>query len=108
RIRQRTPIRLVAFATPIEKRFIMTEGVTAAQSKLVLVTGATGKRGGACVEALLTRGHKVRALTRNSASPAANRLRERGVDIVLGDFSDRDSLMRCTRRRRCLCDEYTL
>ena len=51
-----------------------------AQSKLVLVTGATGKQGGACVEALLTRGHQVRALTRNSASPAANRLRERGVE----------------------------
>jgi uncharacterized protein YbjT (DUF2867 family) len=42
-----------------------------AQSKLVLVTGATGKQRGACVEALLTRGHRVRALTRNSASPAA-------------------------------------
>jgi uncharacterized protein YbjT (DUF2867 family) len=58
-----------------------------AQSKLVLVTGATGKQGGACVEALLTQGHQVRALTRNSASPAANRLRERGVEItdIAGD-----------------------
>jgi uncharacterized protein YbjT (DUF2867 family) len=68
-----------------------------AQSKLVLVTGATGKQGGACVEALLIRGHQVRALTRNSASPAANRLRERGVEITVGDFSDRDSLMRAAR-----------
>ena len=68
-----------------------------AQSKLVLVTGATGKQGGACVEALLTRWHQVRALTRNSASPAANRLRERGVEITVGDFSDRDSLMRAAR-----------
>jgi uncharacterized protein YbjT (DUF2867 family) len=68
-----------------------------AQSKLVLVTGATGKQGGACVEALLTRGHQVRAVTRNSASPAANRLRERGVEITVGDFSDRDSLMRAAR-----------
>ena len=56
------------------------------QSKLVLVTGATGNQGGACVEALLTRGHQVRALTRNSASPAAKRLRERGVEIAVGDF----------------------
>jgi uncharacterized protein YbjT (DUF2867 family) len=80
---------------PLERRFIMTASkVTAAQSKLVLVTGATGKQGGACVEALLNRGHKVRALTRNSASSAANRLRERGVDIVVGDFTDRDSLVR--------------
>src|SRR5437762_1786984 len=65
-----------------------------AQSKLVLVTGATGKQGGAVVEALLTRGHQVRALTRNSASPAANRLREQGVEIAVGDFSDSASLLR--------------
>src|ERR1700758_3388004 len=67
------------------------------QSKLVLVTGATGNQGGACVEALLTRGHQVRALTRNSASPAAERLRERGVQIAVGDFTDRDSLVRAAR-----------
>ena len=64
------------------------------QSKLVLVTGATGNQGGACVEALLKKGHQVRALTRNPASPAANRLRERGVEVAVGDFTDRDSLVR--------------
>src|SRR5258708_4268575 len=68
-----------------------------AQSKLVLVSGATGKQGGAVVEALLTRGHQVRALTRNSDSPAANRLRERGVEIAVGDFTDHDSLVRAAR-----------
>lgn len=67
------------------------------QSKLVLVTGATGNQGGAVVQALLTRGHQVRALTRNSASPAANRLREQGVEIAVGDFSDHDSLVRAAR-----------
>src|SRR6266404_5894839 len=67
------------------------------QSKLVLVTGATGNQGGACVDALLTRGHQVRALTRNSASPAAKRLREQGVEIVVGDFTDHDSLVRAAR-----------
>ena len=64
------------------------------QSKLVLVTGATGNQGGSVVQALLTRGQKVRALTRNSASPAANRLRQQGVDIAVGDFTDHDSLVR--------------
>src|SRR5712675_1805187 len=63
------------------------------QSKLVLATGATGNQGGACVDALLTRGHQVRALTRNSASPAAKRLREQGVEIV----ADHDSLVRAAR-----------
>jgi len=67
------------------------------QSKLVLVTGATGKQGGAVVEALLTRGHQVRALTRNAASPAANRLRQQGVEIAVGDFTDHDSLVRAIR-----------
>jgi uncharacterized protein YbjT (DUF2867 family) len=67
------------------------------QSKLVLVTGATGKQGGACVEALLKGGHRVRALTRNPASPAANRLRERGAEIAVGDFADHDSLVRAAR-----------
>ena len=63
----------------------------------VLVTGATGNQGGAVVQALLNRGHQVRALTRNSASPAANRLREQGVEIAVGDFSDQDSLVRAAR-----------
>src|SRR5580704_17502618 len=67
------------------------------QPKLVLVTGATGKQGGAVVEALLIRGHQVRALTRNSASSAANRLREQGVEIAVGDFTDHDSLVRAAR-----------
>src|SRR5271166_48686 len=67
------------------------------QSKLVLVAGATGKQGGAVVEALLRRGHQVRALTRNSASSAANRLRQQRVEIGVGDFADHDSLMRAMR-----------
>ena len=67
------------------------------KSKLVLVSGATGKQGGACVEALLTHEHQVRALTRNSASPAAKRLLEQGVEIAVGDFTDRDSLVRAVR-----------
>jgi uncharacterized protein YbjT (DUF2867 family) len=68
-----------------------------AKSKLVLVTGATGKQGGAVVEALLSRGHQVRALTRDSGSPAANRLRERGVELAVGNFTDHDSLVRAAR-----------
>jgi uncharacterized protein YbjT (DUF2867 family) len=67
------------------------------QSKVVLVTGATGKQGGAVVEALLTRGHQVRALTRHPGSPAAIRLHERGVELAIGDFADDDSLVRAAR-----------
>jgi nucleoside-diphosphate-sugar epimerase len=60
------------------------------ESRLVLVTGATGKQGGAVVEALLARGHQVRALTRSAASPAANRLRQQGVEIAVSDFTGFD------------------
>jgi uncharacterized protein YbjT (DUF2867 family) len=60
----------------------------------VLVTGATGKQGGAAVEALLGRGHRVVALTRNPESERAGRLADRGVKVVAGDFTDSDSLAR--------------
>jgi uncharacterized protein YbjT (DUF2867 family) len=67
------------------------------RSKLVLVTGATGKQGGAVVEALLTRGHQVRALTRNSGSSTANRLRDQWVEIAVGDLTYDDCLVRAAR-----------
>src|SRR5258708_18479219 len=73
------------------------QGAAMSKSKLVLVTGATGKQGGAVVEVLLTRGHQVRALTRNAASPAANRLRQQGVEIAVDDFADHGSLVRAAR-----------
>lgn len=62
--------------------------------RLVLVTGATGKQGGAVVEALLQRGHQVRATTRNPDSKAATNLKLKGVDVVKADFSDSVSLLR--------------
>lgn len=61
--------------------------------KRVLVTGATGQQGGAVVRALLKRNHKVRALTRNDTSPAAEQLRVLGADLVVGDFNNHDSLV---------------
>jgi uncharacterized protein YbjT (DUF2867 family) len=67
------------------------------QSTLVLVAGATGQQGGSVVQALLARGHRVRALTRNPAAPAASRLRGQGVEIAVGDFNDHDSLVRAAR-----------
>ena len=48
--------------------------------RTVFVTGATGQQGGAVARALLARGHKVRALTRNPSSDAAKALAAAGVD----------------------------
>ena len=61
-------------------------------SMTVLVAGATGRFGGIC-GLLLERGHRVRALTREPTSPAGQQLRERGAEVVYGDFDDADTLV---------------
>lgn len=65
--------------------------------KTVLVTGATGQQGGAVARALLSRGHTVRALTRNPDAAAARHLAAAGADIIAGDFSDPASVERAAK-----------
>jgi len=60
----------------------------------ILVIGATGNQGGAVVQALLPKEYHIRTLTRNPDSPAAKRLTEQGVEVMKGDFSDHDSLVK--------------
>ncbi|HTJ41180.1 MAG TPA: NmrA family NAD(P)-binding protein [Kofleriaceae bacterium] len=60
----------------------------------VLVSGATGKQGGAVARRLLARGHAVRALTRKADSPAAQALASAGASIVAGSLDDRAALVR--------------
>lgn len=67
--------------------------VTMSGKEQVLATGATGKQGGAVARALLKNGFKVKALTRNSSSPAAQSLQKLGAQLVTGDLSDRNSLV---------------
>jgi uncharacterized protein YbjT (DUF2867 family) len=63
--------------------------MTNAARPLVLVTGATGKQGGATVAKLLSSGKtRIRALTRDPSSPKAQNLAKQGVEIVRGDFDD--------------------
>ncbi|MDA8165814.1 MAG: NmrA/HSCARG family protein [Desulfobacteraceae bacterium] len=68
-----------------------------APAKLILVTGATGRQGGAVVQALLKQGQRVRALTRNPSSHAGRRMAAQGVEVVAGDFTDHSSLVRAAR-----------
>jgi uncharacterized protein YbjT (DUF2867 family) len=66
-----------------------------ANERIVLVTGATGKQGGATIRHLARHeGFKVRALTRKPESEAASALSTRGVEIVKGDLDDAASLER--------------
>jgi len=62
------------------------------KGELYLVTGATGKQGGAAARHLLNAGLRVRALTRNPESQRAKDLQSAGAEIVRGDLNDTASL----------------
>lgn len=57
----------------------------------ILVSGATGRTGGAAIDELLQMGKRVRAYVRSDDERAAA-LRARGVDIAIGDFTDIDQI----------------
>jgi len=63
-----------------------------AENKVILVTGATGKQGGALISELAGTGWTLRALTRHPEGEAAQKLRGMGSDIVAGDLDDATSL----------------
>lgn len=59
---------------------------------VILVTGGTGRQGGAAAKHLLADGWRVRALVRDVEKPAARKLSEAGAELVVGDLTDRESL----------------
>jgi uncharacterized protein YbjT (DUF2867 family) len=61
--------------------------------KKVLVLGATGQQGGATARQLAARGWAVRALVRDPNKPAAQALRNQGIEIVQGNLDDPASVM---------------
>ncbi|HEU4994114.1 MAG TPA: NmrA/HSCARG family protein [Gemmatimonadaceae bacterium] len=60
--------------------------------RVVLVSGSTGKQGGAIARALLDRGWSVRAMTRKPQDEPARQLRELGAEVVAADLDDEASL----------------
>ena len=60
----------------------------------ILVTGATGQQGGAVARALLSKGNRVKALTRKPDSEAARHLEAAGAKVVAGDLADTASVVR--------------
>ncbi|MDQ1547889.1 MAG: hypothetical protein QOH69_2793 [Actinomycetota bacterium] len=61
-------------------------------TRQIAVIGATGKQGGAVVDALLQQGLAVRALVRDPGSAAARALNDRGAEIVTGDLANAAAL----------------
>ena len=73
-----------AFALNTERSRVISEAE-------ILVSGATGRTGGAAIDELLKMGRGVRAYVRSDDERAAA-LRQRGVDIAVGDFTDIDDI----------------
>jgi uncharacterized protein YbjT (DUF2867 family) len=69
-----------------------TEPSRTLKGERVLVTGVTGKQGGAVGLALLKNGYRVRGLSRNPQSKRAVELSALGVEMVKGDFENIASL----------------
>jgi uncharacterized protein YbjT (DUF2867 family) len=64
-----------------------------ASERTVLITGATGRQGGATARALKGKGFNIRAMTRKPESDAARAIaRDTGAEIVQGDLDDPASL----------------
>ena len=61
-------------------------------NKKILVTGATGKQGGAVAKELLARGYRIRAMTRKPKGENARALAKLGAEVVQGDLDDAASL----------------
>ena len=62
------------------------------QELTVVITGSTGKQGGAVARGLLERGHKVRAVTRDTNSSQAKSLASAGATLVAVSLEDTAAL----------------
>ena len=58
----------------------------------VFVTGATGYIGGSVAEGLVASGNQVLGLVRSTESAKASLLKDRGIEPVLGNLDDSETL----------------
>src|SRR5712672_3597143 len=64
------------------------------QELTVVITGSTGKQGGAVARGLLNRGHKVRAVTRDINSSQAKSLASAGATLVAASLEDTAAIIK--------------
>ena len=62
---------------------------------MILLTGVTGKTGGETAKQLLQKGARLRALVRDESKAA--QLKAAGVELVVGDVSDADTVKRALK-----------
>src|SRR5438046_9912495 len=67
-----------------------------AETKTIMVAGATGQQGGAVARELMKRGHRVLGLTRSTAK--FKDLATAGIEGVQGDLTDKTSLAPLLRK----------
>mgnify|MGYP001823746802 CR=1 FL=1 len=93
-VSEETPERLAEAATTqgLESQADSSTAMAGAETKMILVAGATGTQGGAVARELLNRGYRVRAFTRNPDSTRAQALTELGAELVQGNFNDAESI----------------
>jgi len=72
------------------------ELVSESSERIILVTGATGRQGGAVYQRLQKKGFKLRALVRDLNSNQARQLMGYGEEVFQGSLDEPDSLMRAT------------
>lgn len=76
--------------------------MAAQPKKAILVTGATGRQGGATIDALLANAalekHVILGLTRNLDSNAARSLTDRGITMIKGDLDDADRVFQTAKQ----------
>ena len=66
-------------------------------NRSILVTGSTGKQGGAVARELLARGYRVRAMTRHPEGEAARALAKLGAKVIQGDLDDPASVAKAVQ-----------
>jgi uncharacterized protein YbjT (DUF2867 family) len=65
--------------------------------KIILVTGATGKQGGAVARNLRKLNWPLRAISRDPSKPSSKALVDMGIEVVQADLEDAQSLRRAAR-----------
>lgn len=65
--------------------------------RTVLVTGATGRQGGAVIRNMLPKGWRLRALVFKADNSTVQRLTNQGIEVVRGDLEDPASLESAVR-----------